>query len=74
MRHIYEPVSAKVSKSGLCTVCGRKATRTKTFTNTVNPFNKNEDGTVRTRAEVWANVRRLAEEWKSLPVTHGGCE
>jgi len=40
----------------------------------VNPFNRNDDGTVRTREEVRRNVRRLRTEWESAPVLHARCE
>ena len=39
--------------------------RQKTFEQTVNPFNTNANGTVRTRQEVFERVRELAKEWEN---------
>ena len=72
--YFYEQVSVQGRKSGTCPVCGHPARRQKVFTNTVNPFNKNADGTVKTRAEVHVDVRALWREWISTPVLHAGCE
>lgn len=70
----YEEVSSRGRKSGPCEVCGKPATRSRTFTNTVNPWNRNPDGTVRTRAEVWAHVNELRHAWEAQPVLHERCE
>ncbi len=43
--------------------CGDKTKRTKTFECTVNPFNKNPDGTVKSAAEVREQARAQAAEW-----------
>ena len=72
--YTYRQISVKGWKAGRCVVCGKGAERSKTFTNTVNPWNRNEDGSVRTAAEVLANVRRLACEWEAEPVKHARCE
>ncbi|WP_280371052.1 hypothetical protein [Nocardia wallacei] len=39
---------------------------------TVNPFNKNPDGSVRTRDEVRAAVAARADAWQP-DFTHAGC-
>jgi hypothetical protein len=70
----YDEVSSYAQKSGPCVKCGKRTTRKRKFTNTVNPWNKNPDGTVRTRIEVQDNVNRLAREWQLEPVMHAGCE
>ena len=44
---------------------GKKRRRQKTFYQTVNPFNKNADGSVKTRAEVYAAVRAEARAWEN---------
>ena len=72
--YVYEQVSLRPEKSGPCAVCGKPAKRSTTISNTINPFNRNEDGTVRTRAEVAENVLRLAKEWQAEPVMHAKCE
>lgn len=72
--YYFPPVSLTGTKSGDCTVCGKKARRSRKFTNTVSPFNRNPDGTVRTTDEVRQHVRELVREWESEPVMHAGCE
>lgn len=37
--------------------CGKRFQRTVSESQTVSPFNRHPDGTVKTRAEVWASVR-----------------
>lgn len=48
-------------------VDGKKRRRQKMFWKSVNPWNKNADGSVKTRAEVQAEVDREAREWESQP-------
>ena len=72
--YYYEQIRAHGRKSGKCVACGKPAERSHIFTNTVNPFNKNEDGTVKTRLEVQANVNRLARAWEAEPLLHKRCE
>lgn len=57
-----------------CPVCNKKAQRQKTFHMTVSPFNKNPDGSVRTRQEVFIAVRDKALEWGKSPAYHTKCE
>lgn len=57
-----------------CTRCGKRFRRQKTFTQTINPFNKNPDGTVRTAREVTEAVRVQAEAWQPEPVLCGPCK
>lgn len=68
----YQPVIARRERTGKCPVCGKRVRRASTFENTINPFNRNPDGTVRTPQEVRANVERIADEW--VPdFTHETC-
>ncbi|MDR3464207.1 MAG: hypothetical protein P4L76_18035 [Beijerinckiaceae bacterium] len=46
-------------------VDGKKRRRQKTFYQTVNPFNKNADGSVKTRAEVYVAVKAEAHAWEN---------
>lgn len=45
-----------------CSICGKLLKRTATEEHTVNPFNKNEDGSVKTVAQVQASAQAAAEE------------
>lgn len=73
-RRYFDQIVSQGWKSGRCVVCGKQAERSRQFTNTVNPFNRNADGTQRTHAEVRANVERQRREWEAEPVTHARCE
>lgn len=42
---------------GPCLVCGQRVQRTRRVVQTVNPFNRNTDGTVRTLGQVRACVK-----------------
>jgi hypothetical protein len=54
-------------------VCGRKLRRQKTIQHTVNPFNKNADGTVKTWAEVERDVINEGKAWIAQPETCMSC-
>lgn len=70
----FEEVSQLAVRKGVCDVCGKRGRRQRTFTMTINPWNKNPDGTVRTRAEVKAANRAKAQEWQGDPFVHPTCE
>lgn len=70
--YVYEKVSTKRTKYGRCPICGRKVNRSKTFWQTFNPFNRNPDGSQRTRDEIRADLNAQADWW--VPdFTHEGC-
>lgn len=59
----FQEVSARRTKHGICPGCGGAVTRSKTFTNTINPFNRNDDGSVKTAEQVRADVEHLGDVW-----------
>lgn len=61
--YTYEQVWASRTQTGKCPVCGKRAVRKYRECNTVNPLNKNPDGSVRSRAEVRACVEAEADRW-----------
>lgn len=65
----FEPVKYRAQKSGKC-VCGKRVARSATFKQTINPWNKNSDGEVKTYSEIWNELKQEAAEWKSKPVYH----
>ena len=74
MRTVFESVVLSKHRTGKCAVCGRPASRNIKVEHTINPFNRNVDGSPKTRDEVLADVsselkRRLAE-----PLKHAKCE
>lgn len=69
----YEEVKMPVSKSGKC-YCGKRLTRKTTLMQTISPFNKKEDGTLKDRYDILAELKIEAEEWKKEPCRHSGME
>ena len=74
MKIRFQEVSLYGEKSGKCVVCGKRTKRSKKVTHTVNPFNKNEDGTIRTYDEVMERVSEEVKKWKQEPIYHVKCE
>ncbi|MGW5529457.1 hypothetical protein [Streptomyces xanthochromogenes] len=66
------PLTAR--KSVPCTVCRKKVRRQRTFSQTLNPFNKNDDGSVKTVPDIYRALRVQAEVWQAEPETHPRCE
>jgi hypothetical protein len=65
----YERVPVTAVKRLPCPVCGKLLRRQRTFSETINPWNRNPDGTQKTSREVFASVSAKAEDWKSVPET-----
>jgi hypothetical protein len=72
MRITFQSVVTSRRKAGPCPVCGKRSVRTRRFEHTVNPFNKNRDGSVKTADEVRADVHAEADKWKP-DFTHQKC-
>lgn len=72
--YYFEEVKRIASKSGICTVCGKQATLSEKFTQTINPFNKNEKGLQKTRDEIVSELVLEMAEWRALPVIHRKCK
>jgi hypothetical protein len=69
----YEEMRSTTRRRVTCKQCGTKFNRQRTFTQTVNPFNRNDGGTVKTRREVWRAVSAAAAAWQPDPLC-GKCE
>jgi len=69
----YEEVKRFARKSGPCALCGKRMRRQHTFTMTISPFNRNTDGSVRTRTEIDAALAEKAKEWEAEQMRCGGC-
>jgi hypothetical protein len=74
IQYTFERVPLTVSKVGKCLICGEKAKRATTFYQTINPYNKTEDGRVKTYKDIYPELREQADKWRKLPVTHARCE
>ena len=68
----YEPVKRSKSKTFICTVCGKRGRKSKTFQQTINPFNKNTVGEQKTVREIESELLSAAERWTPEPV-HDKC-
>lgn len=69
----FRPVTHQVTKSVPCTVCGKKVRRQRTFSQTLNPFNKNAAGLPKTEVEIARELVAKAEAWQGEPETHPKC-
>ena len=63
MRTDFQEIETRRTKTGPCPNCGKRRTRTKRFWQTENPWNRNADGSVKSRAEIWESVNAEADEW-----------
>lgn len=69
----FPPVKHHVRRAGKCPVCHRIAVRQRTFYQTVNPYNRNARGLVKTHSEIHAELVVEADGWKP-DFTHWGCQ
>lgn len=69
----YERVERWVEKTVACRVCGKKIKRATTLGQTINPWNKNADGTVKNRYQIQSELKAEAETWHPTNDIHRGC-
>lgn len=71
----FQEVKARTKRTGKCSHCGKRTTRSATFTQTISPFNKNADGMPKTYAEVQQAVDAEAASWSPRPsiFDHDAC-
>lgn len=69
MIYTFDSVKLNVKKSGKC-LCGKRLTRSYTFEQTLNPFNKNDRGFPKTSAEIMTELKAEAEVWQQEPPHH----
>ena len=67
MRIEFEQIKIRGQKSMKC-ADGKKRTRSITITQTLNPFNKNTKGFVKTREEILEELRNQLFKWKNEPI------
>lgn len=68
MRTITTFDEVKARGSRYETIDGKRRLRRKTFYETINPFNRNSDGTIKTRADCIASVVAKARAWEAESV------
>lgn len=69
----FESVKFRATKTGKC-ICGKKINRSKTFEQTINPWNKNKDGLPKNRFEILEELRIEAKKWQDKPIVHSEFE
>jgi ribosomal protein L37AE/L43A len=60
----YQEVRHSVTQRGPCPVCGKRRTRSMTFTATVSPFNRDETGEPRTPYQVRQKLVADSAVWE----------
>ena len=66
-RYVFDRVQRRGTKKVACSECGKRLERSKTFEQTVNPWNAHPDGTPRTRDEIWARLGDEIAAWQTKP-------
>ena len=70
----FQPVTHQETKSVPCAGgCGKKVRRQRTFSQTLNPFNKNAAGQPKTVPEIVRELTEKAKEWQAQPETCRPC-
>lgn len=70
--HNFTGPKVRCERKGKCPACGKRVLRSRTFEQTVNPFNRNANGVPKTWEEVFADVRAQADAWQPN-FAHEGC-
>lgn len=73
-RTVFEPVTRWDGRKGNCSRCGKKRSRRLRFQQTVNPFNTNPDGSIKTYEEVAIAVRQEILSSRLLPFVCAKCD
>lgn len=74
MRVTFNVIKDRASKSGKCRECGKRCSRSKTFEQTLNPWNKNKDGQPKTTDEIRAELRVSVKTWLGEAIICASCE
>lgn len=69
----FQEVDFIAHKAGKCG-CGKRRSRQKRFWQTLNPFNKNADGSVKSAEDIHEELRAKADTWRAEPITCSSCE
>ena len=62
MRYRFDEVSIKAVKRWK-DESGKTRQQTRKFFQTINPFNKNEDGTIKTRDQIMVEIKAERDAW-----------
>lgn len=70
----FREIKHQASKNLPCPGCGKRLRRQRTFIQTLNPFNKNAEGRVKTELEIVRELNATASEWEQKPERHDACQ
>lgn len=73
-RHTFDEVKLTVKATAPCGKCGKKCSRSKKFWQTLNPFNTNADGSVKTRDQIMVELQAQAAKYRTQTIYHEKCE
>lgn len=74
MRIDFQGVTLRRTRSGKCTRCGKRTTRTVNSHQTINPFNVTASGLPKTREQIYKELHADIVERCSRPLICAGCE
>lgn len=73
-RYSFDRVERRATKRVKCAGgCGKVQTRSRTFHQTINPFNTRADGQPKTRQDILAELDVEARNWQSDPERCNAC-
>ncbi|QYW06493.1 hypothetical protein uan_081 [Pseudomonas phage UAntarctica] len=70
----FEKIGTTKTKSGKCKACGKVAQRSKEFYQTLSPFNKNADNSVKSAGDILRALVPEMDAWLAEPIYHAKCE
>lgn len=73
-RTTFDEVSLRVRRAGRCARCGKRTRRVRKLWQTKNPFNVNDRGAPKSRAEIAAELRERARMVEGSALLCVGCE
>ena len=75
MAHInFQEVSITAEKQGKCSICNKSCKVKKKFYQTLNPFNRNAYGVVKSRQEIMSEISAERDLWLIEPPKHKKCQ
>lgn len=73
MRINFQEVALHSSKSGKCG-CGKRRSRSQKFWQTLSPWNKNDDGSIKDASQIRNELAEQIRAWKAEPITCEKCK
>lgn len=73
-RYTFQQIGITAKKSGKCPHCGKRATRSQRFEQTLNPFNMAADGIPKSEAHIIRECEAKRDAWLQKPTYHSNCE